>query len=146
MTRYHVITDAKTGQTQSIAYSPDEEGAADAAEIPTVEMVHGERERRIALPLAVTLAVGTIEINMDAPSQRNIQGLASVGQYLAVANPSQTTNFRAYDNNTYSLTPADLVGMGLQVAARIQACYAAEWALKAMSPIPSDFTDDQYWP
>jgi hypothetical protein len=109
------------------------------------EDLYAERERRIALPLMVTLSVGSIPINMDMLSQRNIQGLASVGQYLSVANPEQMTAFRGFDNVTYQLTAADLVSMGLQVAARIQAAYNAEWALKAMTPIPTDFRDEAYW-
>ncbi|MDC9825685.1 DUF4376 domain-containing protein [Devosia sp. ZB163] len=107
--------------------------------------LYAERERRIALPLAVTLSVGTIQINMDALSQRNIQGLASVGQYLSAASPEHMTAFRGFDNVTYQLTAADLVSMGLQVAARIQAAYNAEWALKAMDPVPLDYQNDRYW-
>lgn len=113
---------------------------------PTVDQVEAERERRIALPLDVTLSVGQITVNMEPTAQRDIQGLSTVGLYLTMAQQSTTTSFRDYSNTERELTPADLVSLGLQAAARIQAVYQASWALKALSPIPSDFTDDQYWP
>lgn len=115
------------------------------APAPTGAQVDAERERRIALPLEVTLSVGTITINMDAHAQRNIQGLASVGQYLVATSSSDTTAFRDYDNTSHDLAPADLIGMGLQVAQRIQSVYAASWAIKAMDPIPADYADDGWW-
>lgn len=120
-----------------------DEGSAPA---PSIEQVEAERERRIALPLDVTLSVGTITVNMEPTAQRDIQGLSTVGLYLTMAQQSTTTSFRDYSNTERDLTPADLVSLGLQAAARIQAVYQASWALKAMSPIPSDYTDDQYWP
>lgn len=112
---------------------------------PTGIDVDNERERRIGLPLTVTLSVGSISINMDDKSQRNLQGLASVGQYLVGTGSSQTTTFRDYNNADHDLTPTDLVSMGLQVAARIQAVYDKSWALKEMDPIPADYADDSYW-
>lgn len=114
---------------------------------PTSEQIAAEVERRIALPLRVDgLSVDGFQINMDAPSQRNLQGLASVGMYLASAAPSLTTAFRDYSNEQHDLLPTDLVAMGLQVAERIQAVYEASWALKAMNPVPNDYADDSYWP
>ncbi len=105
-----------------------------------------ERERRIALPLKVAVPSGSIfQINMDTESQRNIQGLSTVGIYLSGASPGQTTKFRDYDNAFHDLLPGDLVAMGLQVAQRIQAVYAKAWALKALNPIPEDYADDSRW-
>jgi alkanesulfonate monooxygenase SsuD/methylene tetrahydromethanopterin reductase-like flavin-dependent oxidoreductase (luciferase family) len=115
------------------------------APAPTGADVDAERERRIGLPLTVTLSVGSIPINMDDKAQRNLQGLATVGQYLTATGSSQTTTFRDYDNTDHDLTPADLVSMGLQVAAHVQSIYAKSWALKAMNPIPADYADDKYW-
>lgn len=147
MTRQHIIYTVGSDEPQVIDFTPEEEAAADAAISVTAQQIGAEVERRIALPLTVAgLSVGNIEINMDAPSQRNLQGLASVGMYLVSADPTHVTTFRDYDNTSHDLTPADLVSMGLQVAARIQAVYEASWALKAMDPIPADYTDDSYWP
>ena len=108
--------------------------------------VDAERERRIALPLGVAVPSGaSFRINMDTESQRNIQGLSTVGIYLSSAAPGQKTTFRDYDNGFHDLLPGDLVAMGLQVAQRIQAVYAKAWALKAISPIPADYADDSHW-
>jgi len=104
-----------------------------------------ERERRIALPLGVNLPSGSFRINMDPESQRNIQGLSTAGILLSSAAPGQKTTFRDYDNVNHDLLPSDLIQMGLQVMARIQAVYQKAWALKAISPIPADYADDSHW-
>lgn len=111
----------------------------------TRTLVDAERERRIALPLTVSLGETSFRINMDALAQRNLGGLASVGQYLVATASAQTTAFRDYDNVSHDLTGADLVALGLQVAARIQFVFGKSWAIKAMDPIPADFRDDSYW-
>lgn len=114
---------------------------------PTGEIVDLEREDRIAMPLAVQVpSLGAaIRINMDEKSQRNVQGLATAGILLSSAAPGQKTAFRDYDNVSHDLLPGDLVQIGLQVMARIQAVYQRAWALKAMDPIPADYRDDKYW-
>jgi len=112
---------------------------------PTKADVDDERERRIALPLSVTVSIGTFQINMDANAQRNIQGLSSVGQYFVAIGDTQLTQFRDFANEIQYLPPADLIAMGLQVAARIQAVYAKSWLIREMDPIPYDFDQDSYW-
>lgn len=112
---------------------------------PTADDVDVERDRRRALPLSVTLSVGTFQINMDPVSQTNIQGLSTVGLYLTSLNSTQTTPFRDYTNVSHDLSPSDLVSMGLQVAAHVQTLYTASWAIKSKNPIPTDFTNDSYW-
>lgn len=120
----------------------------DPATLPvTSQEIAQEVERRIAMPLTVQgLSVDSFQINMDAPSQRNLQGLASVGMYLSAVAPGTITAFRDYANVQHDLLPSDLVAMGLQVAGRIQAVYEASWALKAIDPIPKNYADDSYWP
>lgn len=148
MARFHVITDAETGETTTVPFTPEEEAAADAASVVALYSgadVDVERERRIALPLGVALPSGSFRINMDPESQRNIQGLSTAGILLSSAAPTQKTTFRDYDNVSHDLLPSDLVQMGLQVMARIQAVYQKAWALKAISPIPADYADDSHW-
>lgn len=130
------------GTYQGGVYTPPK---IDPSIIPS-SAVDAERERRIALPLGVAVPSGaSFRINMDTESQRNIQGLSTVGIYLSSAAPTQKTTFRDYDNGFHDLLPGDLVAMGLQVAQRIQAVYAKAWALKALSPIPDDYADDSHW-
>ncbi len=111
----------------------------------TGDQVDAERERRIALPLTVTLSVGPILIDTDPLSIRNLSGLATVGQYLIMTSSTQTTTFRDANNTSYTLTPTDLISMGLQVAQRLQFVYTKSWALKATTPIPQNYTDDSFW-
>ena len=108
--------------------------------------IDAERDRRRCLPISVTTSpTGTFQINMDDTSQQNIAGLATAGIVLGSAAPTQTTAFRDLANVTHNLLPSELVSMGLQVMAHIGALYAKSWALKAMSPIPADYTADSYW-
>ena len=116
------------------------------APTPDGAAVDTERDRRRCLPLIVTTSpTGTFQIQMDNLSQQNIAGLATAGVVLSSSAPSQTTAFRDLANLTHNLLPSELVAMGLQVMAHIGALYAKSWALKAMSPVPSDYTADSYW-
>jgi len=109
-------------------------------------VVDAERERRIALPLPISLPdAGAMTINMDPNAQRNISGLALKGMKAIVLAQPDIVPFRDYANDMHMLTPADLIAMGEAAAARITTCYAKSWALKAMSPIPVDYADDSYW-
>lgn len=128
-----------------MASNPDFTVSAYVAPAPTSADVDAERERRRYLPLSVTLGESTFAINMDATAQANLQGLSTVGLYLTSSGSAQMTPFRDYDNQSHDLAPVDLVSLGLQVAAHIQALYTASWALKAMSPIPADYADDSHW-
>ena len=119
--------------------------AAYVAPTATGADVDAERERRRYMPLAVTVSSATFEINMDATSQNNIQGLSTVGLYLSSAAPTQTVPFRDLANTMHDLLPADMVSMGIQVATHIQALYVASWAIKAIDPIPADYADDSRW-
>jgi hypothetical protein len=113
----------------------------------TSEQIGAERERRIAMPLLVVLpGLDPFAINMDEKSQRNIQGLASQGVLLLMTSDPTTIQFLDYANEFQQLGGAQLVAMGQQAAARIQACYQAQWALMDLDPVPTDYADDAYWP
>ena len=109
--------------------------------------VNAERERRIQEPWIVQMPSNgaVFQVNMDTESQRNIQGLSTIGIVLKTAAPMQNTMFRDYVNKVHALTPDDLISMGLQIAARIQSVYQKAWALKDNPPIPEDYADDKHW-
>ena len=108
--------------------------------------VDAERERRIEMPLAVAVPSGAIfRVNMDPESQRNLQGLATIGIVLKSEAPTQTTSFRDFDNQFHDLLPGDMIAVGLQVAARLETVYRKAWALKDLPEIPLDFADDKHW-
>jgi len=111
------------------------------------EDVDAERERRIALPLTVQIpSTGEVfQINMDEKAQRNVAGLATSGIFFKSAAPSTTRQFRDYANKDHTITPDDMIAIGLQAAGRIEAIYQKSWAIKAITPIPADYADDSRW-
>lgn len=122
-----------------------EQRAAEAYELVR-RAVDGERERRIALPLTVTVAgLGRFPIDMDGTSQRNLNGLASAAILRTMQGDVTLITFRDADNVDQVMTPPQVLQMGMQVAARIDAIYKASWAIKALDPIPADFGEDSYW-
>jgi hypothetical protein len=112
--------------------------------VPTSDQVDIERERRIALPLSVSLSVGNFTIDMDGDSQRNLGGLATAGILKTISNDATTLVFRDHDNVNHNLGAADLIAMGVQVQGRVSAIYAKSWALKT-GTIPADFAADGHW-
>lgn len=148
MARLNEIVDVSTNPpTRSIVpFTTEEEAAADAAAQPTGDQIDAERDRRIGLPLVITLSgPRSFSINMDDSGLRNMNGLATAAVLAKVLGSSATTNFIAYDNTEVTLSPDDLIAMGLQVQARISAMTFAGRALKNMTPIPADFAADSYW-
>jgi hypothetical protein len=113
---------------------------------PTKDDLDIERERRIALPLTVTVqGIGTFPINMDDPSQRNTNGLGSSAILLKItANPA-TVKFRDFNNTDHDMNADQLISMCVQAQQRISAVYTKSWAIKALKPVPADYTDDKYW-
>ncbi|TDQ19826.1 hypothetical protein DEV91_12418 [Phyllobacterium brassicacearum] len=78
---------------------------------------------------------------------RNLQALLSVAQIrIASGDTTTTTVFRDGTNVDHELTPHQIVNLFLQSSAFVSDVYAAAWALKALEPIPSDFSDDSHWP
>lgn len=110
------------------------------------EDVSAERDRRIALGAVVTIGGVTFTVQTrDEIDFRNINGLVSKGILLTMTSDPSTVTFRDADNVDHVLSGAGLVSMGSQIAAHVDALYKASWALKALSPIPLDYTADSYW-
>lgn len=107
-----------------------------------------ERDRRIALGASVTAGGATFPVQTrDDVDFRNINGLVSKGIVLTLQGDSTTTvTFRDAANTDHQLAATDLISMGSQVAARVEAIYAASWVIKAMGTIPADYAADNRWP
>lgn len=120
--------------------------AADARPA-TPDDVNRERDHRIAA--GVTVDIGGLGIPVQTRDERdfrNINGLVSRALVAKIAQSAATIQFRASDNTVYDMSPDHLLSLGEQVAAHVQAIYAASWAIKALDPIPSDYADDARWP
>lgn len=116
-------------------------------EAPSADMVDIERDRRLALPVTVTLAgARTFALDVDDVSLVNIQGRVSGAILKKISSDSSTAPFRDHNNNTQNLNADDWISIGQQIDAGRTAIYAASWTIKALSPIPDDYTSDSHWP
>jgi len=117
----------------------------------TDAQVDAERDRRIALPLAVSLPQTsgdplTFSVNMDDSALRNMNGLATGAVLAKVTSNTATTPFITFENTTVNLSPDDLINLGLQVQTRISAITFAGRAIKdTVGGIPLDYKNDSYW-
>lgn len=115
---------------------------------PGPAQIDAERDRRIGLGVTVTVNNETFLVQTRNEADfRNINGIASKGIVLQLQGDATTTvAFRDANNASHTLNGPGLIAMADQVAARVQAIYAAAWALKALDPIPVDFAADARWP
>lgn len=109
--------------------------------------VEEERDRRISAGHMVALSTGKVfkVQTRDARDWRNVNGLGAVGLAKKASGDTTTTTFRDADNQEHDLSPTELIEMGLQIAAKVDAIYNASWVLKDQTPIPANFKDDKYW-
>ena len=113
------------------------------APVVTSEDVNAERQRRIA----AGGVINGVRVTGRADDARNLMSLALIAQMRIAAGDTTTpTTFRDGDNVDLELTPPQIVTMWQESAAYVSAIYQASWDIKAMDPIPADFTADQFWP
>ncbi len=118
--------------------------AYDPPPVPiTHEDVNAERRHRI---LAGRIISG-VHVTGSDEDARNLANLAQLAKMRIDGGDTDTlTVFRDADNVDHSLTPTQIVEIWTASVEYVSALYAAGWALKAQSPIPSDITDDRHWP
>jgi hypothetical protein len=79
--------------------------------------------------------------------QTNLLSLVTASQIrLASGDNTTITKFRDAANIDHDLTPSQIIELWSRGAAWIRANYDASWTIKAMNPIPADYTSDAYWP
>lgn len=104
--------------------------------------INNERQRRI---LAGTTVDG-IRVTGSDNDTRNLMGLALGAQLRLAGGDNETiTVFRDGDNVDHELTPEEILALWQKSAAFVSMLYQKSWEIKALSPIPSDFTNDSYW-
>lgn len=105
--------------------------------------VNAERQRRIT----AGRVVDGVRVTGRDEDARNLMSLALIAQMRIAAGDTTTpTTFRDGDNVDHALTPPQILTMWQESAAFVSAIYQASWDIKAMDPIPADFTADQFWP
>lgn len=118
----------------------------------TKEQVNAERDRRIA---AGFMWNGKT-FQSDRDSRENIAGAATSAVSFIVSggspdevywqSPDVPFVWIAMDNAEVQMTPAQVIDFGNTAMAHKKAHIFAARTLKDMLEIPSDYTDDKYWP
>lgn len=112
----------------------------------TNHQVNTERDRRINLQVTVLLSTGkTFPVNMANGGRANISDMALMAVVKNSSGIATDFTFRDASNTDHQLTNNEVIEMGMQAAANYDAIYKKSWALKALNPIPTDYTDDSYW-
>jgi hypothetical protein len=113
------------------------------AQAVTSDDANAERQRRIA----AGGVINGVRVTGRADDARNLMSLALIAQMrIAAGDTSTPTTFRDGDNVDHELTPPQILTMWQESAAYVSAIYQASWDIKAMDPIPADFTADHFWP
>lgn len=124
------------------------EEAAWAARPFVSDDVNAERARRVLRGTTVTVpGVGPIPLQGRDEDARNLQALAFAASLrIAAGDTSTPTTFHDADNVDHQLMPLQMLALWQGAAAYVSAVYAASWAIKAVSPIPLDYVNDERWP
>jgi hypothetical protein len=119
---------------------------------PTNSDVNTERNRRISSGFTFSGKV----YDFDPKSKANISG-ATLNAFMAIVGGAQAGDLRwhggntdfawiAQDNTLTTMDAQTVVAFGQTAAAHESAHIFAAKAIKDNNPIPSDYTDDVYWP
>lgn len=134
---------------------PDEHYSEEQPELPAVTEaadVDAERDRRIDAGIRFQGVV----FQSRTTDRENIAGAAQLG-FMALTAGAQPNDLRwsdpdqdfvwiASDNTLVPMDAQAVVELGKIAAQRKQALIMAGRQLKDMAPIPSDYTDDKWWP
>lgn len=126
----------------------------DVTEAPAVAVsdVDAERDRRIDAGVQFQ----GVMYQSRATDRENISGAAQLGFMAVVAgaqlddlrwsDPDEDFQWIAADNSLVPMDAQTVVAFGKAAAERKQNLIFAGRQLKDMSPIPTDFADDKWWP
>ena len=118
----------------------------------TSNQVNQERDSRISAGFTFSGKV----YDFDSKSKDNISG-AALNAFMAIVAGTQAGNLRwhggstdfawiAQDNTLTTMDAQTVVAFGQAAAAHETAHIFAARTLKESDPIPTDYTDDVYWP
>lgn len=125
---------------------------ADPSQVVVAADVEREKARRLRL---FTFNGVQYDFVDDKGSESNIQGAYSLA-FSAIIAGAQPGNLRwadpasdfgwiAHDNSIVTMDAPTVIEFGKKAAAHKSALIFRARALKNMSPIPADYTSDQYW-
>jgi len=142
----HVLVDMTPEEIAAFSPPPEEALAQARA------AVNAERDRR----LGTTFAFAGKSYDCDAQSLARITGAATLAGF-AMGAGAKAGNLRwhggkadftwiAADNSLTTMDAQTCFAFGNAAATNQSAHIFAGHAIKAMDPIPADFTNDKYWP
>ena len=107
----------------------------------TSDDVNRERDRRQSIAIPVQVNAETVfYVDVDEKSRTFILAVEAMADLT-----TDNIDFTGADNVTRSLTPSEIKLMAAQVFLELARIHALSNTIKAMSPIPTDYTDDSYW-
>ncbi|GAB6036119.1 hypothetical protein JCM15519_06780 [Fundidesulfovibrio butyratiphilus] len=122
---------AAGGVAEEVAYVAPAGPTLEEAKAARCAEVNALRDAKIAAGVTVTFPDGSAVVQTrDEADLRNVQGVASQGLASLVQGKTDPLVFRDAANNNHTMSPAEAVDFGQQVADGIQAVYSASWALK----------------
>jgi len=93
--------------------------------------INRRRDARIRPGLDYAFPDGSGLVSLEAQDQRNIDGLFGQATYLdRQGETGAVIRFRDDDDATHMLTPQQFIVFAQTVLARVEAIYAASWAMK----------------
>lgn len=108
--------------------------------------VNTERDRRLLAGVTVTVSGAAIPVQADPLSLTLVTGLGSgATAQIAAGNGSATMVFRDAANTDHTMAWTEVQTLALGTLSAVSKIYEKSWALKAMRPIPADYTADSYW-
>lgn len=96
--------------------------------------INAYRDMKIYSQKTVNLSTGQtipVDVRKDKPDLQNLSALVQKATLKIMRNESDTINFKAADNQIYTLTPQEAVEMGESVFVAIEAEYAQSWIKKS---------------
>lgn len=109
--------------------------------------INTERERRISDGCTANIdGVGAIPIKGGSEDMRNMTNLGMIANLSIMAGSNTPIYFRDNNNAMHALTPTQMSQLWQKAIYYVSLVYQASWALKEISPLPTDYDLDSYWP
>lgn len=120
----------------------------DPVPVVTPDDVAAERARRLALGFDYNFgdARGVHHIGTTEADMRNWEEVTSFSQALVALGDTATAINILTNTGSCAVTALEWMQILVAAAAVRQPLFAASFALQAMTPIPTDYADDRWWP
>lgn len=111
------------------------------------DAINTERERRISDGCTINVdGIGGIPIRGTAEDMRNMTNLGQIANMSLISGSTTPVSFRDNDNVMHVLTPTQMSQLWQKAVYYVSLVYQSSWTLKELTPIPTDYENDQYWP